>query len=71
MADKPLTAEEQAWANENAEAVRLLMRNNKNSQSRAVVSNDPLQAAALSLLNSMKQLSSQIIGTIERKRTSP
>lgn len=69
MAGQPLTAEEQAWANENAEAVRALMEA-KGKKAPAVLPEDPVEAATLSLLNSMKTLSSKITSEMERKRNS-
>lgn len=69
MAGQPLTAEEQAWANENAEAVRALMKR-KGKQAPATLPDDPLEAATLSLSNSMRQLSYQITSDMERKRSS-
>ena len=48
MAGQPLTAEEQAWANENAEAVRALMEA-KGKKAPVVFPEDPVAAATLSL----------------------
>jgi hypothetical protein len=69
MAGQPLTVEEQAWANENAEAVRALMR--KTSRPVAeTLPEDPLEAASISHLKSLQKLRTKLMSDMERKRSS-
>ncbi|MCS4089142.1 hypothetical protein [Rhizobium sp. BK176] len=71
MANEPLTAEEQAWANANAEAVRTLMAR---ADTTAAASNqgttDPISDAARDLTMSITRLSSKIRKTAERAQVS-
>lgn len=71
MASQPLTAAEQAWVNENAEAVRALMAKTNKQDKQVPASQppeDPVEAASDHLIRSMKQISNTIRGKIERNR---
>jgi hypothetical protein len=70
MSNQPLTDEEYAWANENAEAVRSLMANSKRKVHPQELSENPVEAAALLLLQSLEKVSNKVAAEIERKRAS-
>lgn len=72
MANEPLTAEEQAWANANATAVRALMEQGTATANKQATQaeSDPVAAAARDLTMSMTRLESKIRKTAAREQVS-
>jgi hypothetical protein len=73
MANEPLTAEEQAWANANADAIRSMMTQSARDAAEPSIKPadaNPIAAAAHDLLKSMTMLGSKIRKSKERAEVS-